>query len=165
VQVAANPALYTGIGAGAGESYWVLPATNQVGVPFLGIATEELSGPDWVGAITFTLGTVTSPTGAGDFSLWNFDINGLPEFFFSTNSPASTPGNNVYAPAQIGHDHFNWGFTEPGDWDIELTVAGEHVTDGPLSSTRNFTFTVVPEPSSALLAVLGSTVLLRRRRS
>jgi len=159
------PVINTGTGVSQGNPIWVLPATNQAGVPFLGIATEELAPGEWVGPITFTLGTVTSPTGAGEFSLWNLDGFGQPEFFFSTNSPASTTANNVLESPVGGHAHFNWGFSEAGDWDVELTVAGEHITDGPLSSTRNFTFTVVPEPSSALLAVLGSTVLLRRRRS
>ncbi len=159
-----NAALNTGTGVAAGGAIWILPQAEQDGLPFLGIATEELAAADWTGNITFSMGAVTSPSGRGNFSLWNADGFGDVTFFYSTNSPGSTEDGNVLTLPTGTHAHFNYGFSEPGTWDVELTVAGTHVTDGALSSTRNFTFNVVPEPSSALLAALGGLALSRRRR-
>jgi len=160
-----NAALITGTGVSAGASFWRLPQLEEAGVPFLGIATEELVAADWAGGITFSLGSVTSPSGNGNFSLWQTDEFGSPVFFYSTNSPGSTVASNVLTRPVGTHAHYNFGFSEPGTWVIELTVAGTHVPDGALSSTRNFSFNVVPEPTSALLVSLGSLVLLRRRRA
>ena len=39
-------------------------------------------------------------------------------------------------------------------WQIEITVSGEHVTDGFQSSTETLVFNVVPEPSAYLLGGL-----------
>jgi surface-anchored protein len=59
-----------------------------------------------------------------------------------------------------GHDHFNWGFTKPGVYELELTFSGTHITDGLLSASGRFTFlvgdtTVVPEPGAWLLVLSG----------
>ncbi len=159
-----NTALNTGTGVAAGGDLWILPASQNVAVPFLGIATEELDSD--FGDITFALGAVTSPSGTGNFSLWDIGSFGSPSFRFSTNDPSGTlNGDNTLIMGTGNHAHFNWGFSEAGTWNVEMTVSGTHVDDGFLSSTRNFTFAVVPEPTSALLLSLGSLVLLRRRRA
>lgn len=161
-----NATLNNGTGVAAGGSIWILPKDEASGVPFLGFATEELVQADWAGGITFALGAVTSPSGSGNFSLWNTDSFGSPQFQFSTNNPTGTAnGNNTFVLPIPTHAHYNLGFSEVGTWDIEMTVSGTHVADGFQSSTRNFSFTVVPEPTSVLLVSLGSLVLLRRRRA
>lgn len=159
-----NAALNNGTGVAPGGSIWILPQVEASGVPFLGFATEELGSE--FGNITFALGAVTSPSGSGNFSLWNNDSFGSPQFQFSTNDSSGTAnGNNTFAIPVATHAHYNLGFSETGTWDIEMTVSGTHDVDGFQSSTRNFSFNVVPEPTSALLVSLGSLVLLRRRRA
>lgn len=161
-----NPTLNSGTGVAAGGSIWILPRDEASGVPFLGFATEELVQAEWTGGITFALGAVTSPSGSGNFSLWSPGSLGGFDFQFSTNNPSGTAnGNNTFALSIPTHRHYDLGFSEVGTWDIEMTVSGTHVADGFQSSTRNFSFTVVPEPTSALLVSLGSLVLLRRRRA
>jgi len=161
-----NAALNNGTGVAAGGSLWILPQNEAPGVPYLGFATEELVPAEWAGGITFALGNVTSPSGNGEFSLWSSGTFGGFDFQFSTNDPSGTvnASNTLIIPVGT-HAHYNFGFSEAGTWDIEMTVSGLHNVDGAQTSTRNFSFTVVPEPTSALLVSLGSLVLLRRRRA
>lgn len=153
-------------GVAAGDSYWSLPQGSVTGVPFLGIGAEELDPLDWNGDVTFELGTVVSPSGTGDFSLYQFD--GGYNFFWSS----ADAGSNVGVDMTPGsHDHFTWVFSETGDWSIEITVSGDYIgsatTTGAYSTTETFGFQVVPEPS-AYAAILGMAMLglvLARRRT
>lgn len=157
---------YSGTGTSAGDSLWILPQSEKPGVPFLGFATEELVSGEW-GNITFTLGSVFSPSGTGHFSAWQSGTFGGFNFFFSTNNEAGTVnGNNTIILPTGTHSHYNLGFTEPGVWEVELTVSGTHVDDGFKSDTGTFNFNVVPEPGSALLLMAGGAglALIRRRR-
>ncbi len=153
------PALEAGTGVAAGGSLWVLPISSMADTPFLGIATEELAADDWVGNIVFTLNSVVSPSGSGHFSVWDSDSFGNPTFHFST----ATGENTLALPAGV-HAHFNYGFSEPGTWTVDLSVTGTHVTDGFMSDSGTFTFQVVPEPSTALLGGLGGLAFCMRRR-
>ena len=148
-----------GLGRSAGDTIWVLPWTQEDGIPFLGTASEELDAGDWVGGITFTLGNVTSPGGNGEFALWRYGPFGNVIQDLST-----VTGPDSLTTITGSHDHFNWGFTEPGIWEIELTASGRHVTDGLISATETFRFEIVPEPSVALLAGLGFLGVVARRR-
>jgi len=159
----------TGAGTTTGSSYWMLPSGNVSGVPFLGIGTEELDPSFWDGDISITLGSVVSPSGSGNFSLYQFD--GSFNFYWSTADVGSNPGVTM-APGT--HDHFAWVFTEVGEWTIDITFSGDRYdtgTSGPTTfqtATESFSFTVVPEPSSyaALAGVLAlGLVAIRRRRS
>ena len=156
--------LNTGTGVADGSPIWILPQGDNPGVPFLGIAAEELDASLFPGGVTFSLGSVTSPSGSGHFSLWQQSGISTPEFFFSTNSPGDTTAGNELSMNSGAHDHFNYGFSEPGMWEVELTVSGTHSTEGLLTDTETFSFQVVPEPSTALLGALGALGLLRRRR-
>jgi len=163
-----NPTLNLMTGTTPGSDLWTLPQSEVGGVPFLGIATEELDPADFPGTVTFELDSVTSPSGLGDFSLWQADGLGGFDFFFSTANEAGTENGDNTRQASVGvHDHYNWGFTEPGLWTLEMTVSAVHVTDGLLSSTETFAFNVVPEPSSyAIIVGLGAMAisLVRRRQ-
>lgn len=162
-QDAANNATFnTGTGATAGSTYWLLPQSEEAGVPYIGLGADELDPLDWVGGeVEVTLGTVVSPSGNGHFSLYQFD--GSFNFFLSTADAGSNGGVTLQAG---DHDHFSWAFTETGTWLIDFTVSGEHVTDGLQTGTETFSFSVVPEPSSyaALLGLIALGVSLIRRR-
>jgi surface-anchored protein len=159
-----------GAGVVTGESLWILPQENVPGVPFVALASEELldiggGASDWSTNITFTLGSVTSPSGSGTFSVWTTDGLGANTFIFSSTNPGATDNGNAFE-STFGHDHVNWGFTEPGDWSVELTASGTHNTFGPLSATETLTFSVIPEPSTgmmALLSVVGLSLVRRRK--
>jgi surface-anchored protein len=62
------------------------------------------------------------------------------------------------------HAHYYWGFTLPGTYELEVEVSGTHATDGLQTSTQTLVITVVPEPATAGLLMLGGVGLLARRR-
>lgn len=154
------------LGALTGQSIWLLPASSSgassIGAPFLGWATEELNPADWIGNITFTLNFVNSPSGTGHFAAWQVDgFGAISNLAMST----ADPGADVLSQAAGIHEHYNLAFTEAGLWEVNITVAGTHITDGFVSDTGSFSFNVVPEPSTTLLGGLGVfAVFLRRRR-
>ena len=153
-----SPALIAGTGVAAGDAIWFLPESEIADAPFLGIATNKLDSAKW-GNITFALGTVTSPSGNGNFSLWNSGPFGSPNFYFST-----ALGEDTLILPTGTHAHFDWSFSEAGTWDVELTVSGTHVDDGFQSVTETISFVVIPEPSSALVCALSTLVVMLRRR-
>ncbi|RYD62277.1 MAG: PEP-CTERM sorting domain-containing protein [Verrucomicrobiaceae bacterium] len=143
-----------------GDTIWVLPEVQSMTIPFLGLATEELSAGEW-GNITFTLGAVTSPSGNGEFALWQSGSFGELLLRMST----ADPGADSLSLLPGSHSHYNWGFTEAGLWEIEMTISGTHATDGFKSTTGTLVFQVIPEPSAYLLGGLGlAGFALRRRR-
>lgn len=152
------------IGAGSGNSYFRLPETEIGGVPSLAIVTEELIPSEWTGPITFTLESIVSGPPGGQVSLWVNDIGG-PIVKFSTFAGISSfeldPGE---------HLHVNWGFTQPGIYQVKIGVSGTNATDGFAAGSDVFTFVVaVPEPGSLALSGIAAltmgVVAIRRRRS
>jgi surface-anchored protein len=155
-------------GVNNGDTLWILPQANpnNTTVPFLGIGTEELAPADWTGDIEFALDSVVSPSGTGTFSLWQtVGINTLEFLFSSADASLTKNGDNTLGAQPGSHDHYNWGFSEIGDWEVTLTASGVHDTLGSLSDTQIFSFTVVPEPSAATWLFAPVLLLLARRRT
>jgi len=130
------------------------------GVPFIGVGLEELDPGDWVnGEIIIT------------FSGLNYTGSGAGEFIFWSDSPVETvhfdssdgAGDSLNTLAG-SHIHYNWGFSDPGTYEITFGISGTHVTDLLQTGSQTYTFQVVPEPSSALLAGFGALAMLRRKR-
>lgn len=140
------------MGVAAGESYWVLPQSgtlaDSLGVPFLGIGTEDLAPGDWGTPITLTL---TGFSGPGTFSMWQDGIT--PNFFMTTLDGVS--GADAYAQAAGAHGHVNWGFSLDGTYQLTLQASGTHSAAGAMTGEQTFAFVVVPEPNSLGLLVLG----------
>jgi surface-anchored protein len=153
------PIAFSPLGAEVGDTIWVLPEVQNLALPFLGLATEDLSGSEW-GNITFTLDSVVSPSGTGDFALWQSGSFGEALVRMST----ADPGVDQVVLAPGSHAHYNWGFTEAGNWEIQITVSGTHITDGFVSATQTLSFQVIPEPSAVLLGGFGLLGLAIRRR-
>jgi surface-anchored protein len=76
-----------------------------------------------------------------------------------------------------GHDHYNFGFTAAGIYDLTFTATGTLATGGVVTASDVFRFVVgdqstapvVPEPSALALAglavVTGGLVARRRGRA
>jgi len=152
------------IGVGAGAGYWFLPQSNSgpagaatLGAPFAGVGTEELTPGDWSSPITIALDAVSGP---GEFSMW---LDGFsPSFVFAAAD--GIDGSDAFSVAAGGHEHYNWGFTAPGVYDVTVTVSGTHALDGFKEASATYQFQVVPEPSTAMLGLVAGVALLRRRR-
>ncbi len=153
------------IGVSASAGFYFLPQANAgaggadaLGAPFAGIGTEELDPGDWTTPITIELLAVSGP---GEFSVWQDGLS--PNFFMS--SVDGIDGSDAITIGAGGHDHFNWGFTAPGYYDITYRFSGTHAVDGAVSADATFGFgVVVPEPSTGALAALAGLLFCARRR-
>jgi surface-anchored protein len=159
------------LGLSAGDQVSILPQVNTPGVPFLGLATEELLDSDWTTPITFALVAVSGP---GEMAVWQSGLFGATVLF---NTYDGIDGNDAFNFPIGVHDHANYGFTEVGLYDVTIRVTGTHTSLGVLSDTATFRFrvepvpaAVIPEPSSIAMLGLGAFgvtggVALRRARS
>lgn len=152
------------LGAGVGEDLWVLmfdsADTSFYNQPFLGLGAEEGFVPsDWNGSIQYRL---TGFSGPGSFSV----LSGA--FSRRWDTADASFANDAINVGPGGHSHFYWAFTEPGTYEVEVTVAGTHKVHGLVTGTDTFTFQVVPEPSSIALLTMGSIglvgIVVRQRR-
>jgi len=137
------------VGVAAGEPYWELPQNNQEGVPFFGFERR----PNNLANTTFTLGNVLAAPAGGIISAWQYDNSGEnPDLglnrYWST-APGSTPSPNAITLTQT-HQHFNFGFSQPGLYQFEIIGTTSATTQQALGV---LTVNVVPEPSTGALAL------------
>ncbi len=134
---------FSPIGVEAGAEFWKLPQTETEaemdGTAFIGIAPEGVEmGVFQNDTVTWTLLNVQSPSGAGHFSLYQDAVPG-PSFFMSSADASANPGLMQMVG---GHGHFNYAFTEPGDWTVEVMIQATLLDGTPTSSTGQFQFHV-----------------------
>ncbi len=157
------------LGTVAGDRVWILPPVNTSGVPFLGIATEELDPIQFTSA-GFRLAGMTGPAG-GEIAFFQTPTFGPPNIFMRSNDGIN-PAIDLIPSLVGGHDHYSFAFTKAGIYDLDF----EGFASGPggnLTDTGTFRFvvgsaTAIPEPSSlTLLAALGvgNVSTIRRKRS
>ncbi|MFN3190267.1 MAG: choice-of-anchor M domain-containing protein [Aureliella sp.] len=125
-----------------GDTAFILPQSgtlaDSLGVPFVGIASEELD-PGFFSSLDIAL---TDFDGPGEFALWQDGLS--PTVFMQTNNGLDATDN---LPLGVGlHDHFNYGFSTAGTYQL------------------TFTATAVPEPGSLAALSLGVVGLFTRRR-
>lgn len=147
------------LGAGSGQSVWVLPQNQNVMLPYLGLSTQELVPGQWEN-LSFTLSSVTSPSGAGHFALWQNDPLGPVLMRMST----ADPGADTVTMNAGTHGHYSWGFTEAGIWTIDIIASGTHIADGFQQTAETITFHVVPEPSAVLVFWVSTALFAARRK-
>lgn len=169
------------IGAGSGGNVWVLPQTQTPGLPFVGLAAEEVdpgtfasyleldsrvaSEGEW---LKFSLLDVRGP---GQFSVWTGSGFGTTVWMATSDGFDSS---DAFFQLAGNHTDANFGFTATGIYEVDLQVSaylGPGATNLISSELATYRFGVemVPEPStSALLALGGATwglCLVRKRRS
>jgi surface-anchored protein len=144
----------------AGDTLWYLDWNGIGGEPYFGLATEDLHYGEFIGPITFTLSSISGP---GTFAMWQYDAFGSP--IVGWNAADGLGPNDTLSFSDPTHAHYNWGFTEPGEYTLNIAISGTHNTAGFLTDTQPIIFQVaaVPEPSVAALALFVGMVLLRRR--
>lgn len=129
----------------AGEPLWVLPASQDPALLYLGLSTERNPPGVFAGPIALR---VTAVDGPGLFFLWQNTPAG--DLVFKVNSRDGLgPEDGDDLPVGA-HSHYNWGFTARGFYRITFTATGrrigntEELTSGPVV----FTFHVEPLPPS-----------------
>ncbi len=114
--------------------------------------------------LTLDWAASTKPTGA-NFAMFGWDAFGGPDsVLYETAS--GNPADLTHDWDNWGHDHWHFGFSEVGDYQLVFNIDGIGGTHGgddtPSQVTLNFA--VVPEPSSALLGMVALGVAALRRR-
>lgn len=124
----------------------------------LGIGAEDLAPGIFVGdSVLVAFQAISGPVG-GVVAVWRDDGFGSPVVSFINTSGSFTA-------AAGGHTDFNFSFTQLGTYVITLRASGE-LGSGAVLTTSDFTFQVIPEPSSAALLAGGmalAALQLRRR--
>ena len=165
------------LAANAGDQVWFLPQSSDPDKPFLGLGLEELDTADGWSTITWTFDSITPMAGSApsEFAIWQSVGLGGISVRASTLQP--TGDNNSWTQAAGQHDHFNFGFTAQGLYEVTFTVTGQNaggsgIAQGIYTDTATFRFAIgdaiatVPEPGS--LALLGCALAVGvtyRRRS
>ncbi len=159
------------------DAFWFLPQGSVSTKPFLGIGTEELTAATgWTTPLTWTFNSISVVSGQNSaFALWQNDAGGNPIVYASSLVPTAT--GNSWMQNAFSHDHFFYGFTGEGVYDVSLTIRGANsgvapIAAGDYADTAIFRFATgnaiatVPEPGSIwLIGMAIAGCLLHRRRT
>lgn len=149
------------IGAAAGAPIWVLPQVENTNLLFLGIAAEEVSSGIFAGELLNV--DLVAVRGAGHFSLFQADTFGNPVVSWTSANGLSS--SDTVQVGVGGHAHYNWVFTAPGRYELDVVARGTLVTGGTTSSpVTTYHFEVVPEPATMGVLALAGLALARRKR-
>ncbi|MGL6076337.1 MAG: choice-of-anchor M domain-containing protein [Fimbriiglobus sp.] len=150
-------AAYSFIGAGSSGSAYILPQTQNPDLVFLGVGAEDTfptslasyrpnndprvpSSPQpW---IRLDLMEVRGP---GKFSVYQTNAQGQPVNWMATNDGISA--KDVIYVAAGGHAHYNFAFTAPGIYEVDMKATGylaANQTNPTSSETKTFYFSVDP---------------------
>jgi surface-anchored protein len=102
------------------------------------VAAKEIGAPDdWTGPITYEITGVTRPSGS-HYSMYQTDGFGNP-----TASVATQDGlPDSFSVPVASHSHYNWGFTQEGVYQVELTASGERTSGETVQDTQVVWFAV-----------------------
>lgn len=162
------------LGVGAGQTVWVLPQIEDPNLLYGGIASEEMPGdffdeyfnadPRVNASGRWLAFSVVDVRGPGSFSVWTTDQFGDPTVWIA--SADGLGATDVFFGLEGGHDHFNWGFTATGLYEVDFMVSayldGQRIESDPW--TVNFGVEAVPEPTTLGALLVGVLAVARRRR-
>lgn len=126
-----------------GDPLWVLPASQDPSLLYLGISGEGIPGGTFSGAFTLHLKSVQGP---GDFFVWQAgQVGGLQVLFNSADGISTADQMAVISGS---HGHYNWGFTTSGVYQVTFQAEGRKTGQSTnlLSPETTFTFHVLPLP-------------------
>ncbi|HAV61262.1 MAG TPA: hypothetical protein DCY13_02740 [Verrucomicrobiales bacterium] len=103
-----------------GDPIWIAPQSQSAGVPYLGLSSEATPGGTFANNRFDVL--LTSLTGPGGFIMWTTGGTGNPTVHLDSRDGFSV-ADRFDLPSG-GHNHMNWGFTEPGTYHLGLTARG-----------------------------------------
>ncbi len=159
------------LGVGAGQPLWILPATQQPDMLYLGASSEEVPFgvvTPWnpgdsrlpAGSFQWVQLQVVDVRGPGRFSAYTTDTFGNPTAWVSFSEGGNHIGGGLSSSVFMlagGHAHFNWAFSPAGgyevDWRGGAQVGGDLITSDSETFFYTASSTAIPEPTS--LALMG----------
>jgi surface-anchored protein len=131
-----NDPAFSFIGATGGSEIFLLPATQNPALPFLGLATEEITdGTFQNDEITLRLKSVSGP---GFYSVWSTDGFGAPTPYLTSSN--GIDGTDALILGTGGHFHFDMAFTAAGVYAVTLEATGVLEADGSTVSSGDLTY-------------------------
>lgn len=148
---------YNALGVAPGSNLWVLSFdaadAAHYGTPFLGWATEEGFDGQSFGNVTFEPISFSAPAG-GTMAVYE----GSTQAWVLEAGDSTFVGDSFSVPSG-GHVHRTLFFTEPGIYQVGIQAAGLNGAT-QVSGSGVYTFQVVPEPSSLVLAALAAAAVV-----
>lgn len=120
---------YSFLGAPPGASFWLLPQAARPHNPWFGFSTEGVSKGGLSKRIELAFRVLEGPTGAA-FAVWSTDTLGRPAPILST-----ADGLLVTSFDAGVHAHFNWSFSEAGNYALEAEANMESGDGALLASS------------------------------
>lgn len=126
-----------------GAPFWILPASQDVQLLYLGISAEGLPRNTFDEPLAVRLESVQAP---GSFFVYQFDPGGGLEMKMDSRNGIG-PEDAVY-PIVGSHAHFNWGFSSNGFYEVTFRVEGRlrGATTNLAAADTTFLFAVEPLP-------------------
>lgn len=156
----ASPGALTSV---LGAMAYILPSTQENDMLYAGISADGPAGTFQNNrfAIRMVSAGAFNP---GNFVLYRFTGGGALQVGLEAFG-GSASVNEVTVPIG-GHEHWNWGFSAPGIYTFEFEGRGVKTADlSVLQTSREiFTFSVIPEPASGALLVVGMAAFAAIRK-
>jgi len=128
----------------AGSPVWILPQSQNVTLPYLGISAEDIPNGVFTDPMELELVSVEGP---GNFFVWSVSGAGNPPNvkFLATNGVVA-PQSNRATPFIGSHEHNNWGFSTNGLYRVTLRANGRFLGDTTNTIGRDvaWTFQILP---------------------
>lgn len=150
------------LGVAPGGNLWMLSYsqfdTSFYQTPFVGWAAEEGFDGQGFSDVVFRPTSFTGPSG-GSFGVFN---DALEPLWVILAGDTTFAGDEFAVPAG-DHVHNVLAFTQPGIYSIGIEAAAMHPTHGPVSGVATYTFQVVPEPATWVLAAGAAVGVITHR--
>ena len=128
----------------AGAPIWILPQSQNVTLPYLGISAEDIPGGVFTNPMELELVSVEGP---GNFFAWSVSGAGNPPDvkFIATNGVVS-PQFKIANPLIGSHEHNNWGFSTNGLYRVTFRANGQFIGDTTNTIGRDvaWSFQILP---------------------
>ncbi len=126
-----------------GDPLWILPQSQNPLLLYMGFSAEGIPSGSFNSPAAIFL---TSIQGPGNLFLWQFD--GLSGMRLVMNSRDGLSPEDSTRPITGSHEHFNWGFTTKGLYQVTFQASARRPgdTNDITSMPTTFLFAVEPLP-------------------
>ncbi len=137
----------------SGATFFALPQDDNPALAFLGIGVNAIPTGTFTGnRLRLRMVSITGP---GRFALYQVNAFGQPSI--KMNSADGTNENDDIDLATGAHEHLNWAFNAPGEYQITFVAEATRQSTGQLvaGAPANYRFRVLSPPKTRILLQPG----------